>query len=554
MKKSIRFFMAMAFVMIALFVCDNEVSAESYKAGGDCGNDLKWSLDYNGNLYVYGTGAMWDFDVWDYRDPGWESYKDEIKTLTCEKGITSIGESAFSGCKNLKKVKLPVSLYTIDSDAFGGCTSLSSINLPKKLTTIGSGTFNGCTSLKSITLPDSLTNLGDVGWGQSTFSGTGLKSITIPSKVTRMAAYCFKNCDSLETVTINGTGLKVAYQAFTDCDKLRTVKMGSGIITIEQEVFRNCPSLKNVTIGSNVTFIGTGAFQDCTSLKEIVIPDKVTTLQQINFTYMFANCTSLEKVTFGLAVETIGYEIFKGCTALKELYFCGDAPTFQGTATFAGCGKIKAYYPKNSKTWDRSTLTAHGAESIDWNTWKVPVSHYKVNFKKIENTSSGIKLEWAKFSKGQGYIIERKVGNGTYKQVKKFTSNKTVSWTDKSVSNGSRYTYRIYAYDGQVKTKVSVAKGTYRLTQNKATVSSKSGKLYVSWKKNSKATGYQVSYSTKKSFSSKTTKTVKGANKTSYSVKLSKGKTYYVRVRTYKVVDGKYSYGAWSTIKSKKIR
>ena len=40
------------------------VSAASYKAGGECGKDLKWSLDYNGNLVIYGEGEMTNFGFW----------------------------------------------------------------------------------------------------------------------------------------------------------------------------------------------------------------------------------------------------------------------------------------------------------------------------------------------------------------------------------------------------------------------------------------------------------------------------------------------------------
>ena len=36
--------------------------------------------------------------------------------------------------------------------------------------------------------------------------------------------------------------------------------------------------------------------------------------------------------------------------------------------------------------------------------------------------------------------------------------------------------------------------------------------------------------------------------------KLTSGKTYYVRVRTYKTVDGKNIYSAWSDVESVKVK
>lgn len=73
--------------------------------------------------------------------------------------------------------------------------------------------------------------------------------------------------------------------------------------------------------------------------------------------------------------------------------------------------------------------------------------------------------------------------------------------------------------------------------------------LTIKWKKNTKASGYQVVYSTNKKFTGK--KTVRKAKTTtSYKIKgLKKGKKYYVKVRSYKTVNGKRIYGAYSTAK-----
>ncbi len=77
--------------------------------------------------------------------------------------------------------------------------------------------------------------------------------------------------------------------------------------------------------------------------------------------------------------------------------------------------------------------------------------------------------------------------------------------------------------------------------------------LKVTLKKKSKqVTGYQIQYSTSKSFKSAKTKTTKS---TSYTIKSLKAKkTYYVRVRTYKTVGGKKYYSEWSKVKSKKTK
>lgn len=84
---------------------------------------------------------------------------------------------------------------------------------------------------------------------------------------------------------------------------------------------------------------------------------------------------------------------------------------------------------------------------------------------------------------------------------------------------------------------------------------SKKGQVKISWKKIRNASGYQVSYATNKKFTkSKKTITVKKSVKSAVIKKLKKKKTYYIRVRAYKVVNGKKVYGSWSKVKKVKIK
>lgn len=90
------------------------------------------------------------------------------------------------------------------------------------------------------------------------------------------------------------------------------------------------------------------------------------------------------------------------------------------------------------------------------------------------------------------------------------------------------------------------------------TVKSRSKKkLEVKWSKDTRATGYEVQYSTSSKFKSKTTKTVQiRKNKTTGQTikKLKSGKKYYVRVRAYKKCGKKKLCGQWSKAKNVKIR
>ncbi|MBR5451989.1 MAG: hypothetical protein IKV36_03225, partial [Clostridia bacterium] len=69
--------------------------------------------------------------------------------------------------------------------------------------------------------------------------------------------------------------------------------------------------------------------------------------------------------------------------------------------------------------------------------------------------------------------------------------------------------------------------------------------------------GYEVQYSTSSKFTTKTTKTktiTKNTTTKTTITKLTAKKTYYVRVRTYKTVNGKKYYSAWSAAKKAKTK
>lgn len=80
----------------------------------------------------------------------------------------------------------------------------------------------------------------------------------------------------------------------------------------------------------------------------------------------------------------------------------------------------------------------------------------------------------------------------------------------------------------------------------KKAVSTKAKKATVTWKKVSGANGYQVTYSLKKNFKKAKTVNVAATKAKVTLKKLKKGKTYYVKIRAFKVVEGNKYYGAYS--------
>ena len=174
------------------------------------------------------------------------------------------------------------------------------------------------------------------------------------------------------------------------------------------------------------------------------------------------------------------------------------------------------------------------------------------------NANKGIKVTWKKVTGATGYVIKRQAGSGALTTVKTITSGSTLTYTDaKANTNGTKYTYRVYAKAATGTSNLYVASVCYKVARPaiKSVTNSASKKMTVKWAKNAKANGYQIQYSLKSNFSG--AKSV-SADKNSIVTKtiggLTKGKKYYVRLRTYKKVGSKKYYSTWSATKTVVIK
>lgn len=196
---------------------------------------------------------------------------------------------------------------------------------------------------------------------------------------------------------------------------------------------------------------------------------------------------------------------------------------------------------------------------------KTPAGKVTVGKAAISSVSSAgynkIKVTWKKVTNATGYIVYRATSSkGSYKAIKTITSGKTVSYTDSGLTAGKGYYYKVRAFAGSGSSRVngtaSTAKGTKPVPAKptlKATAGSR--KAALKWSKVSGASGYQVVYSTSKTSGYKTLKTITKGSTVSYTkTELTKGKTYYYRVRAYRTVSGKKVYGAYSNVKSVKVK
>ena len=191
------------------------------------------------------------------------------------------------------------------------------------------------------------------------------------------------------------------------------------------------------------------------------------------------------------------------------------------------------------------------------NTVTLTINPQATKVTSVANASSYVTVSWNKVSKASGYYVYRSTDGKKFTKVATVKSYKTVKYNDKKATkNGQKYVYKVVAYyngNQTVSSAYSNAKTGYRLSTMKvSSLTNKKGKkLSVKWAKNSKSTGYQIEYVT-----GKTTKKVNASAKSKSKTisKLKKGKTYYVRIRSYKKVSGTTYYGAWSSKKKVKIK
>lgn len=213
--------------------------------------------------------------------------------------VKSIGNGAFSDCKNLVDITIPDSVVDFGYGIFADCINLETVSLPNNIKILNAykqysdyndngfpsigksmgGFFSNCTNLKAIEIPNSVSLIGD-----STFSlCSSLENITIPDGVMLIGDYAFARCSNLANISIPNTVCLIGSQAFvssaiiagqTDChyvggwligianDNITSCEVTEGTKGIAENVFARCKKLESVIIPDSVENIGRYAFDN----------------------------------------------------------------------------------------------------------------------------------------------------------------------------------------------------------------------------------------------------------------------------------------------------
>ena len=175
--------------------------------------------------------------------------------------------------------------------------------------------------------------------------------------------------------------------------------------------------------------------------------------------------------------------------------------------------------------------------------------------KAVKTSETQIKITWQKDPAAKkGYRIYVKGGKSKgWTKVADVAANKNSYVFKKlkgqALQSGTTYQFRIVSLTKNKKTegkteilKTNTAPGKAALKAS----SPKKGTVKLTWKKVKGAVGYEIQLKTSKKGFYKTVK-VLGKKATSYTQKnLGKGKTIYIRVRTFNTANGAKIYGKWA--------
>ena len=529
----------------------------------------------------------------------------KVKSVSIPSSVTTIGDSAFFWCSSLKYVSLSTGLKEIGKEAFAQ-TNLTSITIPSSVEKIGVCAFFLCQNLTDIRFSGGVKDIGSgaFAWCQQ------LTSVDIPYGTRHIGEEAFAGCYELISVSIADSVTDIGAKAFDGCDKLSSITIPSNVTSIGNYAFGENPDItiygytnsvaEEYAANNNIPFysIGTGyrPIQNATitvsavvytgkelrPLPTVKLGDKKL-VKDTDYNVSFSN-----NVNAGTATVTIRglgkYEgtvskNFKIKKAAQSITAKAVAPRISvgktTTVSITGAKGTKSFKSSNTgiATVDSKTgkvtakkvgtvnITATSAATANYNaaskTVTIKVVPAAAKTLTLANMTTGIKLTWSKVTGATGYRVYREDTSGKT-LIKKLSGGSTLTYKDTTANtNGKKYRFYIYATAGTGMSTLSKSRATYRLT--KPAVSSvtngSASKMTVKWGKNSTVTGYSIQYSLSSSFASgnKTVTAVGASTVSKVIASLTKGKTYYVRIRTYKTVDNVKFWSAWSASKSVKI-
>ena len=483
-----------------------------------------------------------------------------LANISISGNVSNIDSFAFSSCSNLANVSITGSVTNIDYYAFSGCTGLTSISFPEGLSSIHEGSFYGCSNLSNVSLPEGLSSIGPEAFQRC----SSLDSITIPKSVSSIGEKAFGYILDKDYNAIPKPGFLIRGYAGTAAETYAK-ENGFEFLELQEET----PAPPAEVTPTPIVQPTPPAEVTPTPIVQPTPPAEVTPTPIVQPTPPAEVTPPVEPTP--PAEVTPNPEPEKADIANATVALPQSAYTYTGkplsppiTVTYGGkalsLGKDYAAVYTDNINAGTAKVTLTGAGGYQGSITKT------FTISKAGQPISGTK-SYQKPYGGKPFLLDaaRTAGDGALsysssapkvasvsqkgKITIKGTGAATITVTAKETANYAPQTF-------QVEVRVSPKKPTL------STLKPKGGRrLAISWKKDMRATGYEVWCSTSKSFKKGLKKAkIKGNKVTSCQFsKLKAGKKYYVRLRSYKTVkaNGKTIVlrSKWSSVKqSKKIR
>jgi len=271
------------------------------------------SITYNGNVYPV-------IRIDDQAFSG-----DSITSIYIPNSVTSIGESAFSGCEGLSKINLPNSVTYIGNNAFYDCTGLSEFNIPNSITYIGGWAFNNTAWYDH--QPNGLIYLGPFAYSYKGELPEG-SHITLKADTKGICGGAFSAQYNLKSIDIPNSVQFIGSYAFVWCKGLNSINIPNSVVIIEDlafdctDYFDSFGNLNEISFGRNVSYIGTDAFGGHRDITSITCYAKIPPKVGIN---EFLGCGPFGTITGTWMEEEADLSVYENATLFvpqksKEAY------------------------------------------------------------------------------------------------------------------------------------------------------------------------------------------------------------------------------------------
>ena len=235
-------------------------------------------------------------------------------TIINYNAVRAEGKAAFSGCSSLEKVNVGNKVQLLPDRVFNNCQALTLVKCEERAgiipLTIGEEAFSDCRQLARVSLPDGTIRIEDGAFANC----SKLQSFALPSSIIYIGKNAFSKCESLTEVDVPEGIETIEDGTFSDCSSLQRANIPESVNSIGERAFSNC-ILTEIALPEHLTSIGTSAFSGCSLLEQIYLPSSLTTLGQS----AFSGCTNLLEANLPGSLTEAGTGIFADCINLGKL-------------------------------------------------------------------------------------------------------------------------------------------------------------------------------------------------------------------------------------------